>query len=184
MRRWPNNKRALGRRLLFTGLWQAHDIPSITSVQRRPNVFDVGPTLYKCYRNVLCLLEHSAESNQRLTRLAIGFKLAGRMCTWTPTPDVICNLTMVSIKHIVSARGGSADDGLRRSGRGGSPPTQCLVNPLSCYYVRGGVDMGLSTSRHGASGYNAPVTLSRIHWRSSTNAGDMCNTDVSANHGE
>ena len=30
----------------------------------------------------------------------------------------------------------------------------------------------------------APVTLSRIHWRSSTNAGDMCNTDVSANHGE
>ena len=23
-------------------------------IQRRPNVFDVGPTLYKCYRNVLC----------------------------------------------------------------------------------------------------------------------------------
>ena len=29
---------------------------SITFVQRRPNVFDVGPALYKCYRNVLCLL--------------------------------------------------------------------------------------------------------------------------------
>ena len=28
----------------------------ITLVQRRPNVFDVGPTLYKCYTNVLCLL--------------------------------------------------------------------------------------------------------------------------------
>ena len=28
----------------------------ITFVQRRPNVFDVGPTLYKCYKNVLCLL--------------------------------------------------------------------------------------------------------------------------------
>ena len=28
----------------------------ITYVQRRPNVFDVGPTLYKCYTNVLCLL--------------------------------------------------------------------------------------------------------------------------------
>ena len=27
----------------------------ITFVQRRPNVFDVGPTLYKCYTNVLCL---------------------------------------------------------------------------------------------------------------------------------
>ena len=28
----------------------------LTFVQRRPNVFDVGPTLYKCYTNVLCLL--------------------------------------------------------------------------------------------------------------------------------
>ena len=28
----------------------------ITFIQRRPNVFHVGPTLYKCYTNVLCLL--------------------------------------------------------------------------------------------------------------------------------
>ena len=28
----------------------------ITFIQRRPNVFDVGPTLYKCYINVLYLL--------------------------------------------------------------------------------------------------------------------------------
>ena len=29
----------------------------ITFVQRRPNVFDIGPILYKiCYTNVLCLL--------------------------------------------------------------------------------------------------------------------------------
>ena len=28
----------------------------ITFVQRRPNVFGVDPTLYKCYANVLCLL--------------------------------------------------------------------------------------------------------------------------------
>ena len=27
----------------------------ITFIQRRPNVFDVGPTWYKCYANVLCL---------------------------------------------------------------------------------------------------------------------------------
>ena len=27
-----------------------------TLIQRRPNVFDVGPTLYQCYANVLCLL--------------------------------------------------------------------------------------------------------------------------------
>ena len=28
----------------------------ITFVQHRPNVFEVGPMLYKCYKNVLCLL--------------------------------------------------------------------------------------------------------------------------------
>ena len=28
----------------------------IAFVQRRPNVFAIGPTLYKCYTNVLCLL--------------------------------------------------------------------------------------------------------------------------------
>ena len=28
----------------------------ITFVQRRPNVFDVGPTMYKCYTKVLCVL--------------------------------------------------------------------------------------------------------------------------------
>ena len=28
----------------------------IAFVQCRPNVFDIGPTLYKCYTNVLCLL--------------------------------------------------------------------------------------------------------------------------------
>ena len=28
----------------------------ITFIQCRPNVFDVGPTLYECYTNILCLL--------------------------------------------------------------------------------------------------------------------------------
>ena len=28
----------------------------ITFIQCRPNVFDVGPTLYKCHTNVLCLM--------------------------------------------------------------------------------------------------------------------------------
>ena len=34
---------------------QAQNI-CIIFIQRRPNVFDVGPTLYKCYTDVLCLL--------------------------------------------------------------------------------------------------------------------------------
>ena len=33
-----------------------HKSICITFVQRRPNVFDVGPTLYRCYINVLYLL--------------------------------------------------------------------------------------------------------------------------------
>ena len=36
-------------------IWKTQNI-RITFIQRRPNVFDVGPTLYKCYANVLCLL--------------------------------------------------------------------------------------------------------------------------------
>ena len=37
----------------------------ITFVQRRPNVFHVGPTLYKCYTNVLYLLGHYFEDGWR-----------------------------------------------------------------------------------------------------------------------
>ena len=35
---------------------------SIKFVQRRPSVFDVGPTLYKCYRFFLCLLGMDMDS--------------------------------------------------------------------------------------------------------------------------
>ena len=35
----------------------------ITFAQCRPNVFDVGPTLYKCYTNLLCLLGLVSEDN-------------------------------------------------------------------------------------------------------------------------
>ena len=38
---------------------------SITFLQRRPNVFDVGPTLHKCYTNVLCLKRYAAYQFQR-----------------------------------------------------------------------------------------------------------------------
>ena len=38
----------------------------ITFVQRRPNVLDVGPTLYKCYTDVLCLLGVGFDSRNRL----------------------------------------------------------------------------------------------------------------------
>ena len=36
----------------------------ITFAQRRPNVFDVGPTLYKCYTNVLCLRGYDVKQTE------------------------------------------------------------------------------------------------------------------------
>ena len=36
----------------------------ITFIQCWPNVFDVGPTLYKCHINVLCLLGRINKSNE------------------------------------------------------------------------------------------------------------------------
>ena len=38
----------------WISLFSANTKHFITLVQRRTNVFDVGPTLYKCYKNVLC----------------------------------------------------------------------------------------------------------------------------------
>ena len=38
--------------------------------QRRPNVFEVGPTLYKCYTNVLCLL---GRLGRPINPLNVGF---------------------------------------------------------------------------------------------------------------
>ena len=34
----------------------------IAFIQRRPNVFDVCPAMYKCYKNVLCLLGYQIHS--------------------------------------------------------------------------------------------------------------------------
>ena len=38
----------------------------ITFIQRLPNVIDVGPTLYKCYTNVSCLLGEYPECSTLL----------------------------------------------------------------------------------------------------------------------
>ena len=53
----------------------------LTFVQRRPNVFDVGPTLYKCHTHILCLLgssgwQHDQKTSgqqQSLSRIHISF---------------------------------------------------------------------------------------------------------------
>ena len=43
---------------------QTQDV-CITFVQRRPNVFNVGPTLYKCYTIVLCWLGSDKDERVR-----------------------------------------------------------------------------------------------------------------------
>ena len=59
----------------------------ITFVQRRPNVFDVDPTFYKCYTNGLCLLD-SVHNNTS------GSILADRISWLTLSP--FCSTTIVS----------------------------------------------------------------------------------------
>ena len=68
-RQWANIMPTLVQLLVFIGFdsgWfdvgprlqrsqQTQNI-CITFIQRRPNVSDIGPKLYKCYTNVLCLL--------------------------------------------------------------------------------------------------------------------------------
>ena len=55
-RQWLNFKPTQSQRLMSASrISQQTQNICITFVQRRHNVFDVGPTLYKCYRNVLCL---------------------------------------------------------------------------------------------------------------------------------
>ena len=46
----------IGSRIYFSQ--QTQNI-CMTFVQRRSNVFDVSPTLYKCYTKVLCLLRYA-----------------------------------------------------------------------------------------------------------------------------
>ena len=59
LRRWPSIKPALVQRLVFAVLRSTQETQNIciTFVQC---VEDVGPALYKCYTNVLCLLGKAA----------------------------------------------------------------------------------------------------------------------------
>ena len=57
LRRWSSVVQMLCKCFVFAGLRLAGgDFPPPHQQARRPNVFDVGRTLYKFYTNVLCLL--------------------------------------------------------------------------------------------------------------------------------
>ena len=52
------NRYLYSKLFLFSPSQQTQNM-CITFVQRRPNVFDMGPTLYKCHTNVLRLLGYA-----------------------------------------------------------------------------------------------------------------------------
>ena len=69
---------------VFTVLTQQTLNICITFVQRRPNVFDVGPTLFKCYTTVLCLLGRYVVFNFHDWPWTLD--------KWTSTSDLHCEM--------------------------------------------------------------------------------------------
>ena len=85
----------------------------IPFVQCRPNVFDVAPTLYKCYKHVLCLLgtnprtnAHDATRSTRIFNVMDPQKLmhqyqsinkAASSHARLATPEVACGLAVSSL---------------------------------------------------------------------------------------
>ena len=64
----------------------------ITFIQRRPNVFDVGPTLCKCYTNVLCLqgnYKNPSLYRRGLYAEHVGLWRIKSRRTWVTVGDVI-----------------------------------------------------------------------------------------------
>ena len=67
-RQWPSIKTGqfscafCATSCLTLGLPQQTQNICITIIQRRPNVFAVGQTLYKCYTNALCLVRHTRQT--------------------------------------------------------------------------------------------------------------------------
>ena len=90
LRRWPNIKPTLSGRLVFVGWVPSKQNICITFVQCRPNVFDVGPTLYKWYTNVLCL--HIVTCGDRMTELIYIWDYFQRVTTiyWTEIAHFTC----------------------------------------------------------------------------------------------
>ena len=62
---------------------QAQNI-CVTCIQRRPNVFDVGPALYKCYTNVFCLLDRACHwwHNTGLDTFVGAYIHSQQCCIW------------------------------------------------------------------------------------------------------
>ena len=75
----------------------------ITFVQRRPNVFDVCPTLYKCYTNGLCLLGSDGDNTaQGSANKPTQHKLLGQVITHMTQVEVETTLYRPDRKSVPS----------------------------------------------------------------------------------
>ena len=70
----------------------------ITVVQRWPNVFDFGPTLYKCYTNVLCLLGEKTSHNARTISMII-MTASLLQLQWHAIYSKLCSLSFNNTKY-------------------------------------------------------------------------------------
>ena len=75
----------------------------ITFIQRRPNVFDVGPTLYKCYTNVLCFLGWEQLSLVRAIHCLSNFSLSVNQANTRRWTNVGLIWVSVALNSICSA---------------------------------------------------------------------------------
>ena len=74
----------------------------ITFIQRRTNVFDVGPTLYKGYTNVLCML---GGHNLQLEALFIHKFYSQVFVLFAVLPSLLFLLTHSDCRHVQAVRG-------------------------------------------------------------------------------
>ena len=103
-KRWPNG----GCRLVIAASSKQYQTSCysqqtqnicITFVERRRNVFDVGPTLYKCYTNVLIYwVERSSASTRHWT--SAGLMLGQRRRCWAIIHSAYCIVSTVHKSHL------------------------------------------------------------------------------------
>ena len=80
--------------ILWTYSQQTQNI-CITFIQRWPNVFDVGPTLYKCYTNVLCL-QHAQQNTKHLYNICTTS--AQRLRRWPNIVQMLYKCFVLAVK--------------------------------------------------------------------------------------
>ena len=70
----------------------------IPFIQRRPNVFDVGPALYECYTTVLCLLGYLYGIQHKDPCRPVSGEMGSRPAI--PDPDTVTQSLVPTTSHV------------------------------------------------------------------------------------